>query len=97
VEGRWARGDLAASSSAPGQILTGIPGPIYPSNPATTRAESTKLAVDPKGEKLVYTNGRAVIVSSRSRASERKLMKARSVTSTYVQLIRLAIWAEWSV
>lgn len=38
-------------------------GPIYPCNPATARSESTKLGVDPKGEKLVYTNGRAVIVS----------------------------------
>lgn len=37
-------------------------GPLYPCNPATARSESTKLAVDPKGEKLVYTNGRAVIV-----------------------------------
>jgi hypothetical protein len=41
------------------------PGPIYPCNPATIRAESTKLASDPKGEKLVYTNGRVVIVSVR--------------------------------
>lgn len=38
-------------------------GPLYPCNPATARSESTKLAVDPKGEKLIYTNGRAVIVS----------------------------------
>ncbi|WRT65714.1 uncharacterized protein IL334_002662 [Kwoniella shivajii] len=37
-------------------------GPIYPCNPATARSESTKLAVDPKGEKLIYTNGRAVII-----------------------------------
>ncbi|WVQ79093.1 hypothetical protein IAT38_001187 [Cryptococcus sp. DSM 104549] len=37
-------------------------GPIYPCNPATARSESTKLGVDPKGEKLVYTNGRAVII-----------------------------------
>ena len=37
-------------------------GPLYPCNPATARSESTKLAVDPKGEKLIYTNGRAVIV-----------------------------------
>ncbi len=38
-------------------------GPLYPCNPATARGESTKLGVDPKGEKIVYTNGRAVIVS----------------------------------
>ncbi|WWD16495.1 hypothetical protein CI109_100921 [Kwoniella shandongensis] len=37
-------------------------GPIYPCNPATARSESTKLGVDPKGEKLIYTNGRAVII-----------------------------------
>ncbi|KAK6907373.1 hypothetical protein I203_101367 [Kwoniella mangroviensis CBS 8507] len=36
--------------------------PIYPCNPATARSESTKLGVDPKGEKLIYTNGRAVII-----------------------------------
>ncbi|KAK8861594.1 hypothetical protein IAR55_002417 [Kwoniella newhampshirensis] len=36
-------------------------GSIYPCNPATARSESTKLGVDPKGEKLIYTNGRAVI------------------------------------
>lgn len=41
-----------------------IAGPIYPCNPATARGESTKLGADPKGEKIVYTNGRAVIVSS---------------------------------
>ncbi|ORY22497.1 WD40-repeat-containing domain protein [Naematelia encephala] len=37
-------------------------GALYPCNPATARSESTKLAVDPKGEKLIYTNGRAVII-----------------------------------
>ncbi|KAK4688195.1 WD repeat-containing protein 1 (actin-interacting protein 1), partial [Tremellales sp. Uapishka_1] len=37
-------------------------GPLYPCNPATARSESTKLGVDPKGEKLIYTNGRAVII-----------------------------------
>ncbi|KIR55360.1 WD-repeat protein [Cryptococcus gattii Ru294] len=37
-------------------------GSVYPCNPATARSESTKLGVDPKGEKLVYTNGRAVVV-----------------------------------
>lgn len=43
-----------------------IAGPLYPCNPATARSESTKLGVDPKGEKLIYTNGRAVIVSGRA-------------------------------
>jgi len=43
-------------------------GPIYPCNPATARSESTKLGVDPKGEKLIYTNGRAVIVGPVVRA-----------------------------
>ncbi|KAL0252340.1 hypothetical protein I308_101729 [Cryptococcus tetragattii IND107] len=37
-------------------------GSVYPCNPATARSESTKLGVDPKGEKLVYTNGRAVVI-----------------------------------
>ncbi|KAL1406387.1 WD40 repeat-like protein [Vanrija albida] len=36
--------------------------PIYPANPATARSESTKLGVDPKGEKIIYTNGRAVVI-----------------------------------
>ena len=43
-------------------------GPIYPCNPATARSESTKLGVDPKGEKLIYTNGRAVIVGPLDKA-----------------------------
>ncbi|ODN76630.1 hypothetical protein L202_05277 [Cryptococcus amylolentus CBS 6039] len=37
-------------------------GPVYPTNPATARSESTKLGVDPKGERIVYTNGRAVVI-----------------------------------
>ncbi|WVO18639.1 hypothetical protein L204_106358 [Cryptococcus depauperatus] len=37
-------------------------GSIYPCNPATARAESTKLGVDPKGEKLIYTNSRVVVI-----------------------------------
>jgi hypothetical protein len=45
------------------QAMSFKPGFILPCNPATARSESTKLSVDPKGEKLVYTNGRAVIVS----------------------------------
>lgn len=38
------------------------PRSLYPSNPTTTRAQSTKLGVDPKGEKVVYANGRTVII-----------------------------------
>lgn len=47
------------------EAMSWTAGPIYPCNPATARSESTKLGVDPKGEKLVYTNGRAVIVGGR--------------------------------
>lgn len=36
-------------------------GVLYPCNPATTRGESTKLSSSK--DKVVYTNGRAVIVS----------------------------------
>ncbi|OCF43364.1 WD-repeat protein [Kwoniella heveanensis CBS 569] len=43
-------------------------GPLYPCNPATARSESTKLGVDPKGERLIYTNGRAVIHTSLAHA-----------------------------
>jgi len=50
------------------QTMAFTAGPIFPCNPATARSQSTKLGVDPKGEKLIYTNGRAVIVSPRGRA-----------------------------
>lgn len=33
-----------------------------PPNPFTTRGQSTKLDVSPKGDRLIYTNGRSVIV-----------------------------------
>lgn len=36
-------------------------GELYPCNPATARGESTKLSSS--GDKVVYTNGRTVIVS----------------------------------
>lgn len=38
------------------------PGPLYACNPYTARSETTKLGVDPEGKKLIYTNGRAVII-----------------------------------
>ena len=44
-------------------------GPLYPCNPYTARSESVKLSVDPKGEKLVYVNNRAVVVSGLVRTS----------------------------
>lgn len=40
------------------------PGNIFACNPATARLTSTKLGCDPKGEKVVYVNGRTVVVSS---------------------------------
>lgn len=36
-------------------------GDLYPCNPATVRGESIKLSAS--GEKIVYTNGRTVVVS----------------------------------
>lgn len=36
-------------------------GELYPCNPATARGESTKLSSS--GDKVVYTNGRTVVVS----------------------------------
>lgn len=39
------------------------PGNIFACNPATARLTSTKLGCDPKGEKIVYVNGRTVVVS----------------------------------
>lgn len=35
---------------------------LYPCNPATARGEATKLASS--GDKVVYTNGRTVVVSN---------------------------------
>ncbi|KAJ9480358.1 Actin-interacting protein 1 [Pseudozyma hubeiensis] len=37
---------------------------LLPGNPATTRAQSTKLSVDPKGEKVVYCQNRTVFIRS---------------------------------
>lgn len=37
-------------------------GELYPCNPATARGESTKLSSS--GDKIVYTNGRTVVVSN---------------------------------
>ena len=42
------------------------PGNIFACNPATARLTSTKLGCDPEGEKIVYVNGRTVVVSFRS-------------------------------
>ncbi|PWN53481.1 putative actin interacting protein 1 [Violaceomyces palustris] len=36
----------------------------FAANPTTIRAQSTKLSVDPKGERIVYTQARSVIVRS---------------------------------
>lgn len=44
-------------------------GDLYPCNPATARGESTKLSSS--GDKVVYTNGRTVVVSD-ARTSVRK-------------------------
>lgn len=37
---------------------------LLPGNPATTRAQSTKISADPKGEKVVYCQNRTVFVRS---------------------------------
>ncbi|EPQ29062.1 uncharacterized protein PFL1_03351 [Pseudozyma flocculosa PF-1] len=37
---------------------------LFAANPTTTRGQSTKLGVDPKGEKLIYTQNRTVIIRS---------------------------------
>lgn len=35
---------------------------LFVPNPTTTRAESTKLSIDPTGSKIVYCQGRTVII-----------------------------------
>ncbi|KAJ9125472.1 hypothetical protein QFC22_000433 [Naganishia vaughanmartiniae] len=40
-------------------------GATFACNPATTRLTSVKLGCDPKGEKIVYVNGRTIVVSLR--------------------------------
>lgn len=35
---------------------------IVPPNPTTTRGQSTKISLSPKGDRLIYCNGRSVII-----------------------------------
>ncbi|BEI85281.1 hypothetical protein CcaverHIS002_0506820 [Cutaneotrichosporon cavernicola] len=57
-------------------------GPLYPCNPATARGESTKLGADPKGEKIVYTNGRAVIIRDLNNPSSAHAYTQHTQTAT---------------
>lgn len=43
-------------------ILTSILEFLYSPQPVTVRGQAVRLSTDPKNEKLVYTNGRTVIV-----------------------------------
>lgn len=43
---------------------------LLPGNPATTRAQSTKISVDPKGEKVVYCQNRTVFIRSITEPSQ---------------------------
>lgn len=44
--------------------MSATPQARFASNPTTVRAQATKIAVDPKGEKLIYTQNRTVIIRS---------------------------------
>ncbi|BEJ16159.1 hypothetical protein CspHIS471_0507640 [Cutaneotrichosporon sp. HIS471] len=57
-------------------------GPLYPCNPTTARGESTKLDADPKGEKIVYTNGRAVIIRDLNNPSSAHAYTQHTQTAT---------------
>ncbi|KAI8976703.1 WD40 repeat-like protein [Trametes punicea] len=54
-------------------------GPLYPCNPATTRGESTKLSSSK--DKIVYTNGRSVIIRD---------LKDAAVATAYTEHVHAA-------
>ncbi|RXK40408.1 WD-repeat protein [Tremella mesenterica] len=61
-------------------------GPVYPCNPYTARSESTKLAVDPKGEKLVYTNGRCVVIRDLNHTNLSHVYTQHTQTATVARI-----------
>lgn len=60
---------------------------LLPCNPNTVRAQSTKLAADPKGEKIVYCQNRTVIVRSLVDASSPALAYSQHTQPTTVARI----------
>lgn len=38
------------------------PSATFAANPTTARAQSTKLSASPKGDKVVYAQGRCVVI-----------------------------------
>ncbi|SJX62682.1 probable actin interacting protein 1 [Sporisorium reilianum f. sp. reilianum] len=60
---------------------------LLPGNPATTRAQSTKLSTDPKGEKVVYCQNRTVFIRSITDASKPALAYSQHAQPTTVARI----------
>jgi WD40 repeat protein len=60
---------------------------LLPGNPATTRAQSTKISADPKGEKVVYCQNRTVFVRSLTDASKPALAYSQHTQPTTVARI----------
>ncbi|SPO26892.1 probable actin interacting protein 1 [Ustilago trichophora] len=60
---------------------------LLPGNPATTRAQSTKISADPKGEKVVYCQNRTVYVRSITDPSKPALAYSQHTQPTTVARI----------
>ncbi|SNX85387.1 probable actin interacting protein 1 [Melanopsichium pennsylvanicum] len=60
---------------------------LLPGNPATTRAQSTKISADPKGEKVVYCQNRTVFVRSITEPSKPALAYSQHTQPTTVARI----------
>ena len=60
---------------------------LLPGNPATVRAQSTKISADPKGEKVVYCQNRTVFVRSITDPSKPALAYSQHTQPTTVARI----------
>lgn len=60
---------------------------LLPGNPATTRAQSTKISADPKGEKVVYCQNRTVFIRSITNPSKPALAYSQHTQPTTVARI----------
>ncbi|KAJ1023592.1 hypothetical protein NDA16_003209 [Ustilago loliicola] len=60
---------------------------LYSGNPATVRAQSTKISADPKGEKVVYCQNRTVFVRSITDLSKPALAYSQHTQPTTVARI----------
>ncbi|PWY97090.1 putative actin interacting protein 1 [Testicularia cyperi] len=60
---------------------------LLPGNPATVRAQSTKISADPKGEKIVYCQNRTVFIRSLTDPSKPALAYSQHTQPTTVARI----------